>query len=345
MIVYSSALPHALICPFVKLVPLSADVVVVGAGVIGMTTALELARSGLNVCVIERGLAGREASWAAGGILSPLPPDQPVPEIRELLDESLALFPDYCAALLERTGIDPEFWRCGAVVLDIDGKHERERWFPDVSQVRNPRLLKALVLALQHEGVSLIEQTPVLGWQLEGDRLTGVTTAQGTIACDQAVAAAGAWTGQLAQVQISPVKGQMLLLRGEPGVLDHIRMDHEAYVVPRRDGGILIGSTLEDAGFDVTPTGQARDYLLSCAVRLWPGAARLSVERHWAGLRPRPAGLAPMIGPASQIEGLFINTGHHRLGVTLSLASARRCVAQILVAAGGESGQTIRSVR
>lgn len=285
----------------------------------GLTTALELARAGLKVCVIERGLAGREASWAAGGILSQLPPDDPVPEIRTLLDQSLALFPDYCAALQTQTGIDPEFWRCGVMMLDQQG----ERWFPDIAQVRNPRLLKALISALEHENVELLEQTPAITWQTEQGRLTGVLTAKGVISCQYAVLAAGAWSAGLATVPVKPVKGQMLLLKGEPGLLEHIRMDERAYVVPRRDGRVLVGSTLEEAGFNVTPTAEAKALLLDRAIRLWPRAAGLEIENHWANLRPYPDQPSPLIGPVPEVSGLFVNTGHFRLGVTLSLASAK----------------------
>lgn len=299
--------------------PRSADVVIAGAGIIGLTTALELARAGLKVCVLERGLAGREASWAAGGILSQLPPDDPVPEIRTLLDESLALFPDYCAALQAQTGVDPEFWRCGVTMLDEQG----ERWFPDIAQVRNPRLLQALIAALEHENIILLEQTAVISWQKEQGRLTGVLTDKGVIACQYAVLAAGAWSGGLAQVPVKPVKGQMLLLKGEPGLLEHIRMDHKAYVIPRRDGRVLVGSTLEEAGFDVTPTSEAKKFLMDCAIRLWPAAAELEIEKQWANLRPYPNQPSPLIGPVQDVSGLFVNTGHFRLGVTLSLASAK----------------------
>lgn len=297
--------------------------VVVGAGIIGLTTALELARVGHKVCVLERGHAGREASWAAGGILSPLPPDDPVPEFRDLLDQSLALFPAYCADLLEQTGIDPEFWRCGATMQDEQG----ERWYPDIAQVRNPRLLKALVAALEIAQVPLLEQTAVLGWQKENGQLTGVLTARGVIACPKAVVATGAWSSRYAQVLVKPIKGQMLMLKASPGLLEHIKIDRQAYVVPRRDGRVLVGSTLEEAGFDVTPTEQAKSYLMDRAVQLWPTARTLKIEHHWAGLRPYPNQVAPLIGPVPELSGLYVNTGHFRLGVTLSLASAKRVVA------------------
>lgn len=306
-------------------VPRSADVVVVGAGIIGLTTALELARAGHKVCVLERGHMGREASWAGGGILSPLPPDDPVPEFRDLLVESLELFPDYCAALTEQTGIDPEFWRCGATMQDDQG----ERWYPEIAQVRNPRLLKALLAALEQLHVPLLEKTAVLGWQKHEGRLTGVLTASGVIACERAVLSAGAWSSSFASMAVRPIKGQMLMLKATPGMLDHIKIDQRAYVVPRRDGRVLVGSTLEDAGFDVFPTPEARDYLMDCAVRLWPEAKDLKIEDHWAGLRPYANQAAPLIGPAPDLPGLFTNTGHFRLGITLSLASAKRLAAML----------------
>lgn len=298
---------------------------VVGGGIIGLTTALELARAGVKVCVLDHGVPGREASWAGGGILSPLPPDHPAPEIKTLLDESLARYPAYCDELREATGVDPEYWICGAHVQGIGG----ERWFPGVAQVRNPRLIKALLLALRQHGVRLQAHTPAVGWQQLAGRLTGVITPHGVIACGQAVLAAGAWSGDLIQLPMRPVKGQMLLLRGNPNALDHIRMDDQIYLIPRREGVVLLGSTLEDAGFDMAPTMQARDSLMDRARHLWPGVSEFRVEHQWAGLRPRLASESPRICAAPRIHGLFLNTGHYRLGITLSLASAKRCAVLI----------------
>lgn len=300
----------------------SFDVIVVGAGIVGASTALALAKRGLKVCVLERGRVGQEASWAGGGMLTPLPPDDPAPEIRELLDESLRLYPAACEALQDATGIDPEYWACGLRFMQAAGE---ARWFPDVAQVRNPRLMQALHQRLAQLGVPVREQTPARGWQVAKGRLMGVQTGQGLIACRHAVLAAGAWSATLsAMASVRPVKGQMLLLRGHPGQLDHIRMDQQVYLIPRRDGRILVGSTLEDAGFDKTVTASARVFLQEAAARVWPESRKLVIEAQWAGLRPRPAQAAPYIGPVPEVEGLFLNTGHYRLGITLSLASAQR---------------------
>ncbi|MGH8506385.1 MAG: NAD(P)/FAD-dependent oxidoreductase [Stenotrophobium sp.] len=303
----------------------SFDVVVVGAGIVGASTALALAERGLKVCVLERGRVGQEASWAGGGMLTPLPPDDPAPDIRELLDESLRLYPATCRALHDETGIDPEYWACGLRFVREAGE---ARWFPGVAQVRNPRLMQALHQRLAQLGVPVREQTPARGWQVARGRLMGVQTGQGLIACRHAVLAAGAWSTTLsAMASVRPVKGQMLLLRGHPEQLDHIRMDQHAYLIPRRDGRILVGSTLEDAGFDKTVTAAARVFLLEAAARLWPESRKLEIENQWAGLRPQPAQAAPYIGPVPEVQGLFLNTGHYRLGITLSLASAQRIAA------------------
>lgn len=308
--------------------PATADVVVVGGGIIGLSTALELAKAGFKVCVVERGEAGRQCSWAGGGMLATLPPDEPAPEIVPLLQESLRLYPDYCARLAQDTGIDPEYWGCGAWLF----RGATERWLPDLAQVRNPRLLKALKRALTQIGVSVVEDTNAIGWLAKGDRLDGVHTSRGSIACKFAVLAAGAWSSDLAPFAIKPVKGEMLLLRAKPGLLGHIRINEHAYLIPRRDGLILLGSTVENAGFDAAATPAARALLLQRLEFLWPAGKELKVEQHWAGLRPRPDGVAPVIAAANNMRGLFYNTGHFRLGITLALASARRITAMMIPA-------------
>lgn len=309
--------------------PATADAVIVGGGIIGLTTALELSCEGLRVCVLERDELGRQCSWAGGGMLTSLPPDLPTPELQPLLQQSLHLFPDFCASLKQETGIDPEYWVCGARLMTRDAVQE----WPAIAQVRNPRLLKALRRRLEQRGVQLLEQTETLGWLVENDRLLGVRTARGNIACSQAVLAAGAWSGQLAPVLINPAKGQMLLLQGHPGLLNHILIGEHAYLIPRRDGRILLGSTIEDAGYDTTPTAEARALLFEQGLRLWPQMAGLSIEDQWAGLRPRGVGNAPIIQAARHIEGLFYNTGHFRLGITLAPASARQ-LAKLMLARG-----------
>lgn len=302
---------------------MGADTVVIGAGVVGLSAALELARAGRRVVVLERGAPAQSASWAGGGILSPLPPDHCPPELRGLVDESLALYESWCQTLHWASGIDPEYWVCGASLIRAGKRDE----YPGIAQVRNPRLLKALLLAAERQGVIVKPHSAVQGLTFKGDRIESVQTQGASMACASVVVCAGAWSSDLAPLPIRPIKGQMLLLRSEAGWLNRIIMDEEVYVVPRRDGHLLVGSTLEDVGFDLQTTPVARDGLLKRACALVPGLGQWPMIGHWAGLRPRPAGDAPKITADAIKKGLFYNAGHYRLGITLAPASARRLVA------------------
>jgi glycine oxidase len=301
------------------------DVVIVGGGVIGMACAEALSRDRKRkICIVEKNELGRAASWAGGGLLSPLPPDQCDDAIRPLLDESLALYPEWCERLQRESGIDPEYWVCGADYFKNSGEHIE---YPQMAQVRNPRLMKALAQTLRRRGVSVFEHAAAAVWLREGERVRGVRTTRGDIATDVAILAAGAWSAEFGADGIMPVKGQMLLLDARPGALPRVRIGDDVYLIPRRDGQVLVGSTLEDAGFDLTPTESARRSLIERAARLWPEAATLPLIRHWAGLRPRADRDAPLLEASATHRGLYLASGHFRLGITLAPASAARMMA------------------
>ena len=134
--------------------------------------------------------------------------------------------------------------------------------------------------------------------------------------------AAGAWTGQLLNLPVAPVRGQMLWYQAEPGLIGHILIDDDEYLIPRRDGVVLVGSTVEQAGFDPTTTVAAREYLQGVAARLCPALAQIEPAGQWAGLRPgSPEGI-PYIGPHPSLAGLYVNAGHFRNGINLAPASA-----------------------
>lgn len=305
---------------------LSADVVVVGGGVIGMSVALALAERGAAVTVVERDALGGSASWAGGGILSPLPPTQRATQPDALLERSLQLYPDWCERLASLSGIDPEYWDCGAVYYPDGGEAVR---FPEISQVRNPRLLKALAASLKLRGARLLTGVSAIGWRVERGVLQGLDTSAGFLGCRRAVAAAGAWSSELGAEGIRPIKGQMLLFRVAPDALSQILIGDHAYVVPRRDGRLLVGSTLEDAGFDTEPTSEALRELSRRGGLLWPPLATLRPVAHWAGLRPCPDQGQPLLRAAPAVQGLHLATGHHRLGITLAPATAERIAAAI----------------
>jgi glycine oxidase len=200
-------------------------------------------------------------------------------------------------------------------------------YLPDRAQIRNPRHIKALVKALRGRGVDLREGSAVLGFESRSGRVTAVRTEAGSIPCGLAIVAAGAWSSGLlaklgVRVETPPLKGQIVLIRGDRPLLRRIVEHGKNYLVPRDDGRILIGATEEEAGFDTRTTPEALRDLLAEAHRLCPGLANAEVERSWAGLRPGSVDSKPYLGLAPGFSNLIVATGHKRAGLQLAPASA-----------------------
>lgn len=338
---------------------LGADALVIGGGVIGLTTAIALQEVGCSVRLLERGSVGRQASWAGGGILSPLYPWREVPEVQALAAQSMALHPVLAERLKAETGIDPEWTRSGLLCLGLDAE-ERMRadvwarrfdmqmnpghvWsghdtvhFPEIAQIRNPRLCAALAVLLVRLGGVIEEGCEVASIE-PGPGSHRVRSTRGDHHAERIVLCAGSWTAELARtcgwtLPIRPVKGQMILLRGAVGELETIVLESGRYLIPRRDGRILVGSTVEFAGFDDSIDVATRTQLHAFAARLLPAARDMEVEAQWAGLRPEaPEGL-PIIARHPQWPGIYVNAGQYRNGLTLAPASA--CRLAELVATG-----------
>ncbi|MHB9797798.1 glycine oxidase ThiO [Pseudomonas sp. MT3] len=337
------------------------DVIVVGGGVVGLLSAWTLGQAGAEVLLLERGETGREASWAGGGIVSPLYPWRYSRAVANLAHWSQDFYPDLGQQLLADTGVDPEVHVTGLYWLDLDDQDDALAWarahgrplsevaisavhdavpvlgqgfnravyMAGVANVRNPRLAKSLREALVRlPSVSVREQVEVSGFLRDGDEIRGVRTAQGDFTADSVVLAAGAWSGQLLatlglELPVEPVKGQMILYRCAPDFLSSMVLAKGRYAIPRRDGHILVGSTLEHAGFDKTPSDEALASLRASAEELIPALAGMEPIKHWAGLRPgSPQGI-PFIGEVPGHRGLWLNTGHYRNGLVLAPASCQ----------------------
>jgi glycine oxidase len=342
----------------------SPDVVIVGGGIIGTLSAVALARRGARVTVLERGAPCRESSWAGAGILSPIYPWLYPDALSHLVNRSLALYPDLVADLQAASGVDPQLRRSGLIIpvyhaaewADLApalGWSERFGWparrltgaeargvepclaegvrgaidWPEVGQIRNPRLAQAAEATARALGVDIESGVEVTGFERSGDTVRAVRTRDGRHPAGQVLLAAGSWSGALAEqagldLPVRPVKGQILLLKAEPGRLTRIVKHDRAYLVPRADGRILVGATMEMAGFDRRTTLSALHFLSGALLALAPGLADAEVERHWMGFRPgTPDGL-PYLGRAPGLTNLFVAAGHYRNGVILAPATA-----------------------
>lgn len=330
------------------------DVIIAGAGLIGLTTAYYLVRQGLSVRVLDAGRVGREASWAGGGILWPLYAWRYPEAVQRMAQHGRAIYPKLCEDLLVKTGIDAEYRESGLLLLDefeaarqwcarhdepvqpasaLNGTSRLSAGLllPGVGQVRNPRLCQALAVALRTDGVALHESEPVVSVVTDNGRFTGMLSGNGFYPADIGIVAAGAWSSHLLpRLEIFPVKGQMLLLRGAPGQLPHILLDQGRYVIPRADGHILVGSTVEDAGFNKQIDARVETELRGVLDSTIPELARAECVRHWAGLRPGTADGVPYVGAVPDSKGLYVNAGHHRNGVVMAPASAQLLVEMIV---------------
>ena len=343
-------------------------VIIVGGGVIGMMQVRELALAGVEVVLIERHMCGREASWAGGGIISPLYPWRYSTAVTALSTWSQEFYPNLVQSLEAESGIDPQLTRTGLLVLEIDDREAAITWsqtqqlwleevgserlyelepalrsgfdqgmfMPQVSSVRNPRMCQALRRILESlPQVTLLENREVLGIELTGGKFAHVDTQGGRIEGDACIVTSGAWSSAIlasidVHLAVEPVRGQMVAFQTNPGDVTRIVLNQGKYVIPRRDGLVLAGSTLEFVGFDKSKTEIAREELVAAARNMIPSLAKSPVVEHWAGLRPgSPEGI-PYIGQVPGAEGVFVNTGQFRNGLVLAPASVNLMSAIVL---------------
>jgi glycine oxidase len=321
-------------------------VAVLGAGVVGLATALALQRCGHSVAVFEARAAGHGSSWAGAGILYPLLPWHYDGTVNAWCARGMALQADWLAGLHAASGIDPEHrvtgmrvrggWGVDAAawLLRHGQTHRREGAdlvLPDVAQVRNPRLVDALIGACRAAGVALHEQLGAVRPLIVQDRATGLGWSTGQWHADAVVLCAGAWSGVIegiAPLPVYPVRGQMLALSA-PELPAEIVYENGHYIVPRQGGVVLVGATLEHAGFDESTTHRAAAGLLAWAQRHHPALTAQRVMRHWAGLRPGRRLNHPLVGPHPEIDGLWLNIGHFRYGLTMAPACAELLASQL----------------
>jgi glycine oxidase len=224
-------------------------------------------------------------------------------------------------------------------------------WSPEDHQVDNRKLAAALRAAALGAGVVLHEHRAVAEISITGGRAEGVLLADGAfVAADVVVLAAGAWSRSIAGLDrrppVRPVKGQMLALRMgvSAPLLTHVVWAPGAYLVPRRDGRLLIGASVEEKGFDDTLTAGAILTLLEAAWRVLPAIEELPIDEMWTGHRPGSRDDAPILGPAA-VDGLVYATGHHRNGILLAPVTADTIARFVLTGAVDSAIEPFRMAR
>lgn len=337
------------------------EVVIIGGGVIGLAVARALAQRGVrDVLIVERSSLGAEASSAAAGMLAPQAEADCADDFFRLCCQSRDLYPAFAQSLHEETGLDIELETSGTLYLAFTEEDEREleqryEWqtragltveklsgdsarlfepcistdvraalrFPLDTQVENRRLISALAAANEAFGINVLTGVSAESLSIKRDRITGIETARGFVACEKVVIAGGAWTNQvineaLPNPRIEPVRGQMVSFDATPQIARHVIYSPRGYVVPRRDGRLLAGSTTEYAGFDKRVTAAGVQSIVTSALEITPSIAALPLTSTWAGLRPRAADGLPVLGPCAEIVGVFYATGHYRNGILLT---------------------------
>jgi glycine oxidase len=336
-------------------------VVVVGAGIIGCAIARELSSRGIACTVVEHRAVAAGATQASAGMLAPhVEAHEPGP-LLDLGVRSLRLFPDWIAAVRSETGLDVEFEVIGTLEVATDEERasalrhaadasgrwldaaELARLHPELAPSRGARLTAehgyvvpgelatALALAAERHGARL-HQARVERVTRDGGSLR-VHTTDGTLTTTAVILAAGSWTNAIEGIHtppIHPVRGQIVRLAWPVGSLRSIVWGPDCYVVPRRDRTILVGATMEEAGFDERTTASGVRDLLAAACDLLPDARRASFLEARAGLRPATSDGLPAIGGDPASPGVFHASGHFRNGVLLAPITAK-LIADLIV--------------
>lgn len=339
----------------------TADCIIIGGGIMGLMLARELRQAGLSIMLLERQALGRESSWAGGGILSALYPWRYADALTDLIRYSQSVYPQLAATLQQETGIDAEWLQNGLLIFDIEDVAAAQAWaeknqillqqisseesqrlapgiadfknnayyLPDIAQIRNPRLVKALVAWGRQNGVDYREHSSVTEIITSSGVVQGVMCRGEKLCSAKVVITAGAWStlvGEMAGIclPVQPVKGQMLLYKFSMATVKPIILWDNFYLIPRQDGHILVGSTIEYQGFDKSTTPAAFQTLTQRAQMLMPALHRERPVAQWAGLRPGGTiADIPLISAVPTVAGLYVNAGHFRNGVVLAPAATQ----------------------
>ncbi len=326
------------------------DVIIIGGGIIGLSLAIALRKRGATVLVVERGEPGREASHAAGGMLVDCSAETP-PALQPLALASAQLYPELAHELQVESGVNVDLRDQGAIVFPPpEHVHERPGFTlssllpapiaelePALGETNRPAfylkersvdpraLTTAALKTAKNRGVDSSSGDPVASVNLSDRKVSGVTTTKTTFHAGKVVNCAGAWSGKIGPhaLPTRPVKGQMLCLAmPSRTLLKHVIRSPEAYLIPRSDGRLLVGATVEEAGFDKRTDPATIQRLHRAALNLVPQLSNARILEDWAGLRPGTPDALPILGETAT-PGYYVATGHFRDGILLAPITAQ----------------------
>jgi glycine oxidase len=354
----------------------AADVIIVGGGLVGCTIARALSDTGRSVRVIERDSPGRRATWAAGGMLSPLIESEADDPFFHLADRSFDLYPALIDGVQSDSGIHVDYRTAGKLQCALDEEHalslrrlyespraaqyglhlydgdEARRSEPGLSTtvvsalyvardhcVDNRLLAQAMATSAESRGATFSLGVPAQSLVIEKGTLRGVRLASNELLeADHVIVAGGAWSGMLEglprPLPVVPVRGQMLCVDARPlsretSTLERVVGTEHCYMIPRSDGRLLIGATVEHVGFQRGPTPAGLAWLIDAATAVLPAVGDLPILESWAGYRPGTPDDWPIIGADPDVRGLIYATGHYRNGILLAPVTAQAVTALI----------------
>lgn len=342
------------------------DILIIGGGVIGLSIARELHKKGIKkITILERGKIGREASFAAAGMLAPNAETVKSDDFFHFCDQSNKLYPSFAEEIFDETDVDIELERQGTLYLALTENDSAEilqrfQWqrkaglavehlsarettqiepfispdvreslfFPNDWQVENRHLLHALQKYAELYNIEIRENTEIKNLLTDNRKVVGAETETEKFFAETTVIATGAWTslikaGGFVMPQVRPIRGQIISFHTAKRLFEKVIYSPRGYLVPRRDGRILIGATVEDVGFDKAVTEIGIEFLRENALEIAPSLANLEIYEKWSGLRPFAADGLPILGSFPQVENLVLATAHYRNGILLAPLTAK----------------------
>ncbi|MBL1209019.1 glycine oxidase ThiO [Geminocystis sp. GBBB08] len=323
----------------------SNEIIIIGGGIIGLAIALELKLKGLGVTVLSKNFS-EAATNAAAGMLAPRAEQLPEGAMLDLALQSLALYPEWAGKLEQLSGEDIDYNPCGIIApvyqqpstinnswLDKDtiqlyqphlGKEViGGYWYPEEGQVDPRRVAKVLLTLAQSLGIDVKEGIEAIAFTRHQGNIKNILTKSGIFSADTYILAGGAWSNKLFPLPVRPLKGQMLSLKiASENPLERVIFGENTYLVPKKDGRLIVGATSEDIGWREGNTAEGINTLLNRAIRLYPSLATWQLNEIWYGFRPATADEMPILGYGDS-DNLIFATGHQRNGILLAPITAK----------------------